>query len=184
MSKPFSPHILTAQNYWRAHLRPSDTVIDMTCGNGHDTFFLSKLVFAGMVYGFDIQKEAIDKTRALVGENPRIQLIHDSHEKIASLSLAAKPRLIVYNLGYLPGGDKSVVTTVESTLKSLKQAMELLAPDGAISITCYPGHEEGGREEEAIGKFLEQLPSHKWRICHHRWVNRPKSPTLFWMQAC
>lgn len=41
-----------------------DTVIDATVGNGNDTVVLAKAVGSmGKVYGFDIQEEAIDKTK-------------------------------------------------------------------------------------------------------------------------
>ena len=41
-----------------------DIVVDGTVGNGNDTVFLAKLVGpTGKVYGFDIQKEAIERTK-------------------------------------------------------------------------------------------------------------------------
>ena len=61
--------------------------------------------------------------------------------------MASTPKLIVYNLGYLPGSDKLLTTKTSSTLLSVEKALSLIAPNGAISITCYPGHEEGKKEE-------------------------------------
>ena len=62
-------------------------VADCTVGNGHDTLLLSNLVGEnGKVFGFDIQKEALEKTRdklekeASYYENTR--LILDGHENI------------------------------------------------------------------------------------------------------
>lgn len=179
MSKSFSPHIQTAHSYWKGHLQATDTAVDMTCGNGHDTLYLCELLPHGSVIGFDIQRQAIEKTRELTKDCSNVRLIHGSHTGVDQVS---SPRLVVYNLGYLPGGDKSVVTRVESTLESLEKALKILAPDGAISITCYPGHEEGEREEREILKFLQTLPSHRWTVCYHRWINRLKSPTLLWIK--
>lgn len=163
------PHILLAQTLWRAHLKPGDIAYDMTCGNGHDTLFLTEL--GATVYGFDIQEKAIESTRVRA---PKAHLFHCSHENVPQLPT---PRLIVYNLGYLPGGDKSIVTTVETTLKSLDNALLLLADDGALSITCYPGHAEGQREEAAIMEWAKKLP----KKTHHQWLDRARAPSLLWI---
>lgn len=180
-SKTFSPHIALAHRYWKEHLNPGDIAIDMTCGNGHDALYLSQLLPLGKVYGFDIQAEAIEATRKRT--NGAVELIHSSHEEIDRLLLPKSPRLIVYNLGYLPGNDHSIVTKAESTLTSLEKAIALLSPGGAISITCYPGHEEGEIEERAVLDFAKKLSWEKWSVCHHRWLNRLKSPSLLWLKV-
>ena len=180
-SKTFSPHIALAHRYWQEHLNRDDIAIDMTCGNGHDALYLSQLVPQGKVYAFDIQIEAIEATRSRTAG--AVELIHRSHETIDQLLLPKPPRLIVYNLGYLPGKDHAIVTKSDSTLASLEKAIALLAPDGAISITCYPGHEEGEIEEMAVLDFAAHLPSKKWSVCHHRWLNRPRSPSYLWIRA-
>ena len=46
-----------------------DFVIDATVGNGNDTLFLAQLVGeSGKVFGFDIQEEAIERTKARLQE--------------------------------------------------------------------------------------------------------------------
>lgn len=169
------PHISLAQSYWRAHLRPNDFALDMTCGNGHDTRFLSECLPQGLIYAFDIQEQAIQNTRAVVGE--RVKIFHRSHDDLPPLP--SPPRLIVYNLGYLPGGDKSIVTRAETTVRSLDKCLKLLAVDGAISITCYPGHDEGCLEEAAVLEWAKNLPQ-KWSVCFHQWLNRERAPSLLW----
>lgn len=180
MEKIFSPHLTIAKNYWQAHLRPNDVAIDATCGNGQDTLFLSGLCH---VVGLDIQPEAIAKTGALV---PKAILHRLSHAEIDRIPLPYAPRLIVYNLGYLPGGNKAVTTQTESTLESVQKGLAILAMDGALSITCYPGHEEGLKEEKALLEWAESLPSQKFSVCYHKWINRPRAPTLIWIvhQKC
>ena len=170
------PHIALAQTYWKNHLKLGDLAIDMTCGNGHDTLFLSNL--ATTVFAFDIQEAAIHKTKALV---PSATTFHRSHDELNQISLPSPPRLIVYNLGYLPGGDKSVVTKTDSTVNSLRQAIELIAASGAISIMCYPGHEEGLEEEREVLAFVKELSSKEWTISFHQWINRPRAPSLVWL---
>lgn len=53
-------------------------------------------------------------------------------------------RLVAFNLGYLPGGEKQVITRSETTLLALEAAKRILAPGGLISIVVYLGH-PGGR---------------------------------------
>jgi hypothetical protein len=176
MEKVVSPHLALAKHYWRAHLKPNDLAIDATCGNGHDTLFLSELCH---VIGLDIQPEAIVKTGTLA---PKALLHHLSHAEMDRVPLPYAPRLIVYNLGYLPGGNKAITTQAASTLESVKKSLGLLACDGALSITCYPGHEEGLREEQALLAWAESLPRQTFSVCYHKWLNRPRSPSLLWIR--
>lgn len=159
-------HLKRAHAYWKEILEPGDIAIDATCGNGHDTLFLSEL--GARVIAYDIQKEALDAARQKVNATFR----HQSHARFEETEAA----LIVYNLGYLPGGDKSLTTRVETTLKSVEHALKIATK--AISITCYPGHPEGAREEEALLNFLKDCT---WNVCHHRWITRPKAPSLLWL---
>ncbi len=177
-------HLSLAKNYWKELLNPDDFVIDATCGNGHDTAFLSTLLPNGGIYSFDIQEEALEKAKLLLGPaSTRVSFFLLSHAEWEKLTFPKAPRLIVYNLGYLPGGNKELTTRTQTTLKSLYDALFLLSEDGALSIMCYPGHEEGRIEEEAIRKWAEKLPSHKWLSCHHQFVNRLRSPSLFWIES-
>ncbi|MCP5470008.1 MAG: methyltransferase domain-containing protein [Chlamydiales bacterium] len=129
---------------WKEHLSSKDLVIDATCGNGHDTLFLASL--GVQVIAYDIQEAAIQVTAKRVEGYPNVTLKHASHENFDEQGA----KLIVYNLGYLPGSDKKTTTRLESTLRSLESAKKTLADGGALSIICYPGHEEGARESEAV----------------------------------
>lgn len=55
---------------WKKIVQKGDIVIDATCGNGHDTLALVKMVAdklgKGRVYGMDIQQSAIDSTSSLL----------------------------------------------------------------------------------------------------------------------
>lgn len=192
MNGIISPHLHLAKNYWTAHLKPGDAAIDATCGNGHDILFLSQLLLkdeASVVIGLDIQGSAILNTdallkRSLLPEQMNRVLLHRlCHAEIMTIPLPFPPRLIVYNLGYLPGGNKSITTNTQSTLKSIENSLSLIAHDGALSITCYPGHEEGEKEEKAILAYAETLPSNRWSVCYHKWMNRPKSPSFLWIRS-
>ncbi len=95
---------------------------------------------------------------------------------------AKAAKLIIYNLGYLPRGDKTITTKVDTTIASLKSALPLIKPGGAVSVTCYPGHPEGAIEEKEIRLWSKQLPPEIWNICFHRFPNRKQSPSLFLLQ--
>lgn len=180
-----APHISLAQKHWAHHLSPTDFAIDMTCGNGHDTLFLRQLLTAGTLFGFDIQPSALQNTKDRLQANNRLQGVHLFLRSHANLELEIPfpkpPQLVVYNLGYLPGGDKGIVTTAATTLQSLAKATPILPTGGALSIICYPGHPEGRIEEEAVLDWASSLPSQEWEVCFHRWINRVQAPSFCWI---
>lgn len=186
MKEIFSPHLSLAKEYWKNHLQPGDSAIDATCGNGHDTLALGEILLSdprSCIATYDIQTIALQNTEALLSRHlspdqlKRILFHRCSHAKMGLLPFI--PHLIVYNLGYLPGGDKTLTTLTETTLESVKLSWEMLPTGGALSITCYPGHPEGEKEEQAILAWASTLTG---SICYHKWINRPRSPTLLWMK--
>ena len=116
---------------------------------------LSKL--SKKVFSFDIQKEAIYRTKRLLDDNKidNVTLINDTHENIRKNLYVydKKISLVIFNLGYLPNFDKSIITNAKSTLKSVKESIKILNKKGIILITCYP-HEEGKKESKAIINYL------------------------------
>lgn len=191
---PFQSHLELAHHYWQKIVQPGDQIIDATCGNGHDTLLLATFALqpeAGHLWAIDLQKQALEKSQKLLSTElssdlyQRISWMHQSHAQFPSSIEKESVKLIVYNLGYLPGGNKEVTTQTASTLQSLEQALALLCPGGAISLTCYPGHPEGAAEEKAIRSFLEHLDPRLWCVCHHVICNRQKAPSLFLiMKGC
>lgn len=178
----FQSHIDLAHSYWERLVLPNNTIIDATCGNGHDTLFLASLN-PGTLYACDIQEKAISTTKEKLGEHHQnVKFVLGCHSSFPEKIEEGSVKLIVYNLGYLPGGDKAFTTELESTLESIKSARDLIAPGGAISITCYPGHPEGAKEEEKLLEECSKLDPKKWNCCHHRWLNRKNSPSLLFLQ--
>jgi SAM-dependent methyltransferase len=181
-----------AHHYWEQLVRPGDLVVDATCGNGNDTLALARLVLTkntGLVWAIDTQDLALTNTKKLLKQHlseellPRVHFIHGSH---AQFPLEIQPNtitLIVYNLGYLPkSGKKEITTMVETTLQSLENALPLIKDQGAISITCYPGHPEGKLEEDALLTKLSTLSKDHWSCCYHRWLNHENAPSLILIQ--
>lgn len=187
----FQSYLDFAHLFWKQLLQEGDQVIDATCGNGHDTLAVAKMFLtstSGKIYALDIQEAAIKSTQERLEKEltaevyQRIQLIQKSHAIFPSWMAPKSIKLIIYNLGYLPGGNKQITTLSETTINSLKHALELLMPGGAISMTCYPGHLEGAREEKLVSNFVETLDPKNWNCCHHRWLNRQQSASLFLIQ--
>lgn len=144
-----------------AVLREGDLAIDATAGNGHDTVFLAERVGeSGKVIAFDIQPGAITATANRVraaGFIHRAIFVNGSHARLAEGRKPGIARAVVFNLGYLPGGDHSIVTRSESTLLALDQALGLLMPGGLLAIVCYPGHPGGDLESDAVLEWLKSL---------------------------
>ena len=113
---------------------------------------------------------------------PRVHFHNVCHSHIASCAAKETVALIVYNLGYLPAGDKSITTQKETTLRSIESGLELLRPGAVMSITCYPGHPEGSVEEDALRDTMEKLPQHLWSVTWHEWLNRRRGPSLILLQ--
>lgn len=187
----FRSHLDVAHQYWQRLLTIGDVVIDATCGNGHDTLALAELVLGegqGQVLAIDLQKQAVESTRDRLKETlspklfSRVSFQVSCHSKLPCSSKLPSVKCVVYNLGYLPGADKSLTTQTSTSLESIRLALDLVCKGGAISITCYPGHPEGEVEAQQILAFARELSSHEWNICHHEWVNRPKSPSLLFLQ--
>lgn len=187
----FRSHIDLAHKYWKELIKKGDAVIDATCGNGHDTLVLSQLALTpscGSLTAFDIQKTAIESSQEFLCHHlskaifEKIRFIHGCHSEFPLDIPLNSIKLIVYNLGYLPGGNKLKTTITETTLKSLNSALSLIKEGGAISITCYPGHLEGAVEEKHVIEFSSHLEPREWNCCHHRWMNKTQAPSLILIQ--
>ena len=180
-------------------LYPGDIAIDATVGNGHDTVFLAEQVGpAGKVFGFDSQQAAIDSTWIKVescctaGERARsnaplrpeyLTLIQTSHADMGAnipLQYHGKISAIMFNLGYLPGGDKSIITYTDSTLAALNIASQLLSSNGIITVMAYPGHQGGDLETEHVKNWCEQLNKDQFKTSIvYSAANKETAPRLF-----
>ena len=163
-----------------------DAVIDATLGNGHDTVMLSELVGpSGKVYGFDIQADAVERTSALLAEyglRERCELYAKGHQRIAD-HVHVPVKAAVFNLGWLPGGDKSITTLWETTQVAISAALALLVKGGVCTICAYPGHAEGDRERFALMDWLATLRPQEYNVLHHRFLNAgPGAPECFVIQ--
>ena len=186
----FQSHLDLAKSQWESILLPGDTAVDATAGNGHDALFLAKAILtpsSGHLHVFDVQDIALQETKKrILNHIPecehRVNYHHASHVQFPAEFGSSNIKLFVYNLGYLPSANKSMTTETTSTLLSVQHASLLLSPGGLISITCYPGHPEGALEETALVEWASTLNKEEWSVCHHRWINRTRAPSLLLLQ--
>ena len=160
---------------------PGVSVVDATVGNGGDTVLLAQLVGeTGAVFGFDIQEEALKRTKEkllLTGLLDRVRLFNTSHENAnknipANVSLSAA----VFNLGYLPSGNKKVTTTSTSTLKAIEELLPRLKIGGILLVMVYWGHPEGSVEKESLLDWLPQLSQKEFDVLQYQFINQKNAP--------
>lgn len=155
----------------REHLRSGDTAIDATLGNGHDCLFLAECVGEkGHVYGFDIQPQAIESSRQrlkqpqLDSRTTLIQANHADMQQYLPEAIQGQITAIMFNLGYLPGADKTVMTQTQTTLQAIAVACDLLVSQGVITVMAYPGHAGGDEETLGLQSWLQGLDSAKFSV--------------------
>lgn len=146
------------------YLSPGQYAVDATVGNGHDSCFLAQQVgVEGKVFAFDIQQQALNITAGRLRERgleKQVRLIHRGHQQLLDElppDCRGKIQAAMFNLGYLPHGDKHRITTSSSTLPALEQAGRLLSRGGVISVLAYRGHPGGEEEATAVEQKLREL---------------------------
>ena len=170
-----------AHTLLRERVKPGHHVVAATLGNGHDTIFLADLVGPlGHVDSFDIQVAAIESTQRKLQDRSteQVSLHHAGHETMLSL-IVAPVQAVMFNLGYLPGADKGVITQAKTTIEALQASVELLSPDGIITIVAYIGHPGGQDEANEVTKFCRSLEQTKFvPTIHKSPLDNPSAPFL------
>lgn len=163
------------------YIKSGDSCVDATCGNGGDTEFLCRMVGAnGRVYGFDIQEQAVRRTEQRMekaGCRERVRLYCVGHEHMAEY-VREEVSVIMFNFGYLPGGDHRIATKAATSLTAIKEGLSLLRPDGVMSLCIYSGGDTGYEEKENLLTFLRELDPKKWLVLACGYLNRKNDPPL------
>ena len=156
-----------------------DIVVDATMGNGHDTLFLAKL--AKQVFAFDIQEQALEKTRQRIQEAgfTNVELILQGHETVDQY--VSDVKAAIFNLGYLPSADKSIITQPQTTIEALEKLCQMLVKGGRIAIMIYYGHEGGDIERDAVMDYVSQLPQQEYTATIYRTLNQINNPPFLVM---
>ena len=168
-----------AHDFLAQVITQDDIVVDATMGNGHDTFFLAKL--AKQVYAFDIQEQALEKTSQRLQEAglTNAELILQGHETVDQF--VTKVKAAIFNLGYLPSADKSIITQPQTTIEALDKLCQMLVKGGRIAIMIYYGHEGGDIERDAVMDFVSQLPQQEYTATIYRTLNQINNPPFLVM---
>lgn len=78
-----------------------------------------------------MQESAIQLTRHALHTHlaapamPQVHLQRGCHSQLQQLIGSSVAKLVAFNLGYLPGGDKKIVTQTSSTLQAIIAALEV-----------------------------------------------------------
>lgn len=173
-------------------IKTNDVVVDATMGNGYDTQFLAEL--GANVYAFDVQEEALNATENRLDDagiknqifkknlsnlltEPSVNLILSGHEKLSEY-VKEPIKAAIFNLGYLPKTDKSVVTRADTTLTALDALTNQLVVGGRIAIMIYYGHEGGMEEKDAVIKWTSNLPQKDWEVTSYAPLNQIHTPPI------
>ena len=176
---PLLPALAFARQLIEGRLKNGGRALDGTAGNGRDTLFLAQLVGGnGKVWAFDIQAQALSNTAGLLRENgveERVELIAASHADLADY-VREPLDAAMFNFGYLPGGDKTVTTKADSSVRAMQAAAALLAEGGLLTAVVYSGHPTGRAEAAAIEQWAAALPQEQYQALHYRFTNQRNHP--------
>lgn len=161
-------------------LTPESIAVDATMGNGHDTAFLAAL--SKKVYAFDIQEKALEKTAQRLAHEglQNAELILDGHQELARY-VREPIRAAIFNLGYLPSADKSIITQGATTLAAIQAILAQLEVGGRVSIMVYYGHEGGDQEKDAVLHFVSDLDQRDYAVMLYQPLNQIHTPPFLIM---
>ena len=168
-----------------AYVRPGDKVIDATCGAGHDTVALAEAVGEdGLVYAFDIQEKAMELTKDRIASLglANVRLVKGSFTTMGEYVPEDCAAAIIFNLGYLPGGDHGITTTAETTVEGLETALKTVKAGGIVTVVLYDGHPEGAEEKRYVLKWARSLDPGKYHAVFTEMLNQQNDPPeILWI---
>lgn len=153
--------------------------VDATMGNGNDTAFLAER--AGQVVAFDVQEAALIKTQERLDKLglTNAKLVLAGHETVDQH--VDSIRAAIFNLGYLPSADKSIITRPDTTLEALEKILDRLEVGGRVSIMIYYGHEGGDVEKDAVLDAVSQLDQTVFTAMLYKPLNQVNNPPFLVM---
>lgn len=169
--------------------------VDATLGGGRDALFMTRFLDEvgdkngngnknKKIFGFDVQKAAVERSRALFEENGLsdiAEFFEVGHERMSEFippEFFGKIGCVFFNLGWLPDSDKTRITKPETTLAALKCALRIIDKNRAfLSVASYRGHAGGAEEFDAVrGFFAENFGA---KSESYGDVGNPIAPVLF-----
>ncbi len=157
-----------------------DLCIDATMGKGNDTLFLCQQTGrTGEVSAFDIQEAALKFTKEkLEKHGMTAELILDGHEHMGNYFQSETVQCIMFNLGYLPGGDHHLATKAETSIQAFEEGFSLLKPGGIMSICIYSGGDSGFEERDQVLEYLKTLDDKKYFVVRQDFPNKANHPPM------
>lgn len=174
---------VAAQLFLQPVLGTATCVVDATAGNGYDTLFLAeKTAESCRIWAFDIQEQAIGSARsrtASIKHDDRICWVNVDHACMNEFVFEPVDAAM-FNLGYLPGSSRSIVTQPSSLEPALNWLLQRLKPLGRISIVAYPGHQSGQEEILFLEQYLAQLPQQRFIANRLQYLNQKNQPAILY----
>lgn len=166
----------------KEQVKEGDLCVDATMGRGQDTELLCRLAGdTGKVLAFDIQECAVESTRERLekaGVPDNYELYCCSHTQMGAYADEGTVSCLVFNLGYLPGGDHKKATQAQSSIEALEVGIRLLKKGGMISLCVYSGGDSGYEERDQVLGWLKKLDSRKYLVICSQYYNRPNDPPI------
>lgn len=165
-----------SHKFMAEHIKSGDFVIDATAGKGRDTCFLASLVGKnGRVLAFDIQEDAVIQTKTLVkeqGYEDIVTVILDSHSNMDNYADENSVSAIMFNFGWLPGGDHNIFSTPKTSIPAIEKGLKLLKSGGVMSLCIYHGKECGTYDRDAIMEYLKTVDNKRYTVVVADFYNR------------
>ena len=173
--------------FLKEHVRPGALCMDATAGRGRDTALLCRLAGPeGRVLAFEIQENAVAQTRALLAQEGLTAEVHlESHAHMDRYAAPGTVDCVVFNFGRLPGGDPTIVTKADSSVRAIEAGLRLLKTGGVMAIALYYGKENGYEEQEAVLDYLKTVDDRAFSVLTCDWTNRrgePPMPIFIWKE--
>jgi tRNA1(Val) A37 N6-methylase TrmN6 len=163
-------------------IQKGDTVVDATMGNGLDTLFLASQVGpSGTVLAYDIQEEALTRTRERLQQEGCVEqvcLYQKGHQTVQEelQHLSSPIAAAMFNLGYRPGGDKEIATHPTTTINALHSLRQFLKKDGLITLVIYSGHDQGKVEKDILLQEITTWDQDQYQVLHYQFINQKNDP--------
>lgn len=169
----------------QGYVQKARVLVDMTCGNGHDTVFLAQhMPEDAHLYAFDIQTCAVASTRGAIKEaglgHKHIIYKEGSHDGLVA-QIEEPIDIAVFNLGYLPSGDHSIYTQSATTIKACKICLNKVTKTGIIMLAAYPGTEAGAHEQSAVHEFMQSIPQTEYDVSFWKPLNQIHHPPVLYI---
>lgn len=170
--------IVLTRNFIQRHKKEVDLALDLTLGRGKDSNFILETYPGSRVLAFDIQEEALDWVKENLKNQDRLQVVLDGHQNLDSY-LDQEVDLAMMNLGYLPGGDKTIITKAATTVMAIEKTLEALKVGGLFTLLVYRSHPGAGEEVAAVEDLVRALDQRDYRVQRIEFYNQKNQPPVF-----